>query len=327
MAMTPQYQITVNNADITKQINTRLLSVNVTDEIGIVSDTLSICLDNRNGVLEIPPCGATITLSMGYEELYPMGTFIVDEIEISSPPSAMTITARASDPTTGSISSFNACTSRSWEQQTISAIVQEIASIYGMESETAPQYGNILINTIEQTDESDCAFLQRLATEYGGAIKIAGSKILLIEPFSGKFPNGTSMPVIKIKESEIISFKMRISQRNAYGSVSAKYYDFDAATEQEITVGDKSPVYTIRDIYSSAQQAQLSAQTKLNEIITGSYSLSLEIIGNALLGAESVVDISTRYDEIRGRWVIKSARHCLSNSGYKTSLELNKTKG
>lgn len=87
-------------------ISSRLVSLNLTDETGFISDTLNICLDNRDNKIEIPPTGANISFYLGYKktsvsieesELYLMGSYMVDEIEVSSPPCVMNIVARGSD--------------------------------------------------------------------------------------------------------------------------------------------------------------------------------------------------------------------------------------
>ena len=54
----------------------------------MLSDRAEILLDDSDDKLAIPPRGVEIAISLGYEEqgLYPMGTYIADEIEISGMP-------------------------------------------------------------------------------------------------------------------------------------------------------------------------------------------------------------------------------------------------
>ncbi len=56
--MNPAFKITADKKDVTALIAQRLVSINVTDETGLVSDTCEILLDNRDEKLEIPPRGA-----------------------------------------------------------------------------------------------------------------------------------------------------------------------------------------------------------------------------------------------------------------------------
>lgn len=55
--MQPNFRIIANKSDITKTVNGRLLSLEITDEIGIVSDSLTMQLDDRDGAIAVPPRG------------------------------------------------------------------------------------------------------------------------------------------------------------------------------------------------------------------------------------------------------------------------------
>jgi len=317
--MTPNYKILANAADITDLLNGRLLSLSISDEIGLVSDTLTIELDDRDNALAIPPRGAELEAFLGYGDLYPMGWFIVDEIELSSPPAKMTITARASDSALGDMAAFRSPCSYSWENYTLLGIVQTIAKRYGLQESVAEAFRKILVSHYDQTDESDCAFIQRVAQDYGASVKIAGGRLLFIEPLSGKFPDGTPMPAIPIMD--IASYQMRLTERGKYGKVIAKYYDFDTAEEKQLSAGSESPAFTLRDTFISATQARIRARAKLAEIAAGTKTLSLECVGNPLVGAESVIEVAGIRADVCGRWIVKSARHTLGASGYKTQIE------
>jgi phage protein D len=319
--MTPKFKILADKADITSLLDGRLLSLTITDEIGLVSDTLTLELDDRDAVLEIPPRGAELEAFLGYDELYPMGKFVVDEAELKSPPATMTITARASNSAFRDIGAFKSPKSYSWQEYTLLGIIQTIAKRYGLTESVSEDFKKILVKHIDQTDESDCAFIQRLAGDYGASVKIAGGRLLFIEPLSGKFPDGTPLPAISIKESEVCGYQMRLAERGKYEKVIAKYYDFDAAEEKQVSVGAGSPAFTLRDTFISAAQARLRATAKLAEIQQGTKTLSLDLIGNPLVCAESVIDLPNLRPEVAGRWIVKSARHSLTASGYKTNIE------
>ncbi|MDD3669547.1 MAG: contractile injection system protein, VgrG/Pvc8 family [Alphaproteobacteria bacterium] len=319
--MTPNFKILADKTDITDLLNGRLLSLAITDEIGLASDSLTLELDDRDSVLEIPPRGAEMEAFLGYGERYSMGKFIVDEAEIKSPPATLTITARASNSGFRDMGAFKSPRSYSWQEYTLLGIVQTIAKRYGLAESVADEYRKILVKHLDQTDESDCAFIQRLAADYGASVKIAGGRLLFIEPLSGKFPDGTPMPAIPIKTEEICGYQMRLAERGKYEKVVAKYYDFDLAEEQKVSAGSGSPAFTLRDTFTSRSQAMARAKQKLAEIASGTRTLSLDLIGNPLLSAESVVELPNLRPEIAGRWVVKSARHTLSASGYKTTIE------
>ena len=325
--MRPKFKIIADKADITDLLNGRLLSLTITDEIGFVSDALTIELDDRDEALEVPPRGAEMEAFLGYEELFSMGKFVVDEVEIKSPPATITITARASNSAFRDMGAFKSPRSYSWEGYTLLGIVRTIARRYGLTESVSDDYRKILVSHLDQADESDCAFIQRLATDHGASVKVAGGRLLFIEPLSGKFPDGAPMPAIPIKPAEISGYQMRLAERGKYEKVVAKYYDFDWAEELQVSVGAGSPVFTIKDTFTSKARAMARARQKLDEISSGTRTLTLDLIGNPLLSAESVVELSSARPEVAGRWIAKSAKHTLNAAGYKTSLETTKPKG
>lgn len=322
--MTPNFKILADKTDITDLLNGRLLSLSITDEIGLVSDTMMIELDNRDNALAIPPRGAEMEVFLGYDQLHTMGKFITDEVEIKSPPETMSITARASDSAMRDIGAFLSPRSSSWETKTIADIVKTIAGRYGLRASVAVDLQSIVVSHLDQTEESDCAFIQRLASDNGASVKIAGGALLFIEPLSGKFPDGTPLPVIDIAGTDITSYRMRIAERGKYSKVIAKYYDFAAAEEKEVFVGASAPIFTIRETFANAAVAQARAKRKLAECDTGTINLTLDIVGNPFLSAESKINITNTRPEIAGEWIIKSARHNLSSGGYKTTLEVTR---
>lgn len=322
--MRPIFKLSANKKDISDLLEGHLLSMTVTDELGLVSDSITIELDDEGEVFEVPARGAEIEAFLGYEEdvLYTMGTFVVDEVELSSPPNKLTITGRASNSNFGGdLGAFKAPKSYSWEQYTLWGILQTIARRYKLTDSVDKRFKTILVDHIDQTDESDASFLLRLAKDYGASVKIAGGKLLFIEPSRGYLPDGTPLPLIRIDPKEISSYRMRITERGLYSKVIAKYYDFEEGEEKKVTVGTGEPTFSLRDTFTSRNQALLRAKGKLEDIKRGQFALSLELIGNPLISAETRIEISVVREEIFGEWVVKQVRHTLNSSGYTTSLE------
>ena len=54
--------------------------------------------------------------------------------------------------------------------------------------------------------------------------------------------------------------------------------------------------------------------------IRGIYELELTVAGNTAICAESIIKISNLTQAANGEWIIKSATHELSNSGYVTQI-------
>lgn len=322
--MKPIYKIIANSQDITDKLKNRLISLSVNDEVGLVSDSFSLELDDRDNIFEVPSSGAELEIFMGYKEtqLYSMGKFMVDEIELFGPPDKIVITGRSANSNIkDDVGAFKAPTNFSWDKLSLQDIVKTIASKYELEDLIDFRFSDIFIEHIDQTDESDSSFIQRIAQDYGGIVKVAGGKLLFLEPTKGTFPDGSSLPTININYNEISSYRMRISERGKYNRVIAKYYNTDMAEEEQVEVGEENPTFSIRETFTDLIKAQMNAESKLKDDKRGTYFLSLEMVGNPIISAESKIEINGAKKALQEAWIIQKANHNLDLSGFKTSVE------
>src|SRR5690554_3922674 len=115
--MKPDFRILADRQDITARIRDRLLSLRITDEAGIQSDTVEILLDDRDGRIEWPAHGVELEVFLGdgRSGLSRMGLYVVDEVEHSGPPSSLTIRGKAADMR----AAIKAPRTRSWHGSTV----------------------------------------------------------------------------------------------------------------------------------------------------------------------------------------------------------------
>ena len=74
------FKIEADDKDITDLLSARLISLNISDETGLVSDKAEILLDNRDNILDIPPRGTTLRIYLGYDKKSLSLTHIFHEI-------------------------------------------------------------------------------------------------------------------------------------------------------------------------------------------------------------------------------------------------------
>ncbi|SMG64540.1 Phage late control D, partial [methanotrophic bacterial endosymbiont of Bathymodiolus sp.] len=167
--MTPDFRIHADSQDITERIQDRLLSLRVTDEAGIKSDTVELNLDDRDGLVIWPVHGAELEISLGYREtgLVRLGLYIVDEVEHSGPPNTLTIRAKASDMR----QSLKAPQTRVWDNVTLADLVSSIASEHGLVPKISDSLASIGYTHLDQTEESDLHLLTRLGRENNAVTK------------------------------------------------------------------------------------------------------------------------------------------------------------
>jgi phage protein D len=343
------FEITADDIRITKLIGDRFSSLTYTDEEGFTSDTLEISLDNRDLKIKPPEKGVELRLSLGYQEtgVRPMGLFIVDEYERSGVPHTITVTAKSayggdgktkSATVSGITTKLKEQKSRSWDGQTLETIVKQIAADCGLEPRIDPKLASEVIAHIDQTDESNAHFLQRLARERDAIFKPAGGFLLFVPRSQAKTASGQVMPVVyltleapmptaekpnwaKLSGNED-SYRITVAEREDYRSVAAYYHDVSAAERKEVKVGDGEPVRKLRGNFSTPAEAAQAAAAELRRIGRGKSAPTFNCEGNPLLSAEGrLIADDTMGSDLEGEWVITRAVHTLDERGYMTSVE------
>ena len=222
--MKPAFKIYANSTDITENVRDRLMEMVVTDESGIKSDELRLTLDDRrqtNGaVAALPQIGTSLRVFLGYTEtgLVEMGTFKVDGFTLRHPPATLTVNAKAAEM----FAPFRSKKTRSWHDTTVGGIVSQIASEYGYSPKCDTELASIAIAHIDQTSESDMAFLTRLAEANGGISKPMGDMLVMAREGAAKSVTGKSMPVVSLSAEEITSWEYEYSARQPGGKAKGE---------------------------------------------------------------------------------------------------------
>ena len=321
--MKPIFKVTADDKDITDILSPRLVSLNITDETGLVSDKAEILLDNRDNILEIPPRGTNLEISLGYEnqDLVLMGSYIVDNIDLSSPPSRMRIIAKASNTKIKDLTNkIRSPKSRSWHEYSLVGIVSKIAKEHKFISLIDEYFEQIYIAHIDQTNESDLSFLTNFARDYDAFIKFVAGKLIFAKKNKGATITGKELPKLELSENQITSWRLNILDRGKFGKVIAKYHDFATAEEKKVTSGTGELDYEMRYTFTDQNRALEAAKAKLAEFERGIAKLEISLPGNPILSAESKIiipDIKYLKDK---EWIIAAIAHDISDQGYQSTI-------
>lgn len=232
----PVFEITVDGISLTSIIRQRLIQLTHTDNRGFEADTVEIEVDDTDGKLDIPARGAIIALAFGWAAsgLVPKGTYTVDEISHRGAPDILTIRARSADLRTG----LSTQRDRSWHNITLGAIIQTIAIENDLKSTVHPGFFGIVIDHIDQTNESAANFLTRLARLHDAIATVKDGRLLFIPAGGGVTASGKPIPTVIIRRSSGDSHEFTIADRATYQGVRAHYHDLNLAVKGEATWGD-----------------------------------------------------------------------------------------
>lgn len=342
--MKPAFRITSSGNDITAQVADRLVALRVQDEAGQKSDTLEITLDDRGQALPLPEEKTQLKVWMGYSHdgnsPQEMGTYVIDEVEITYPPATVKIRAKAMEIS----GKFKEPKTRSWHKQTIGQIVGQIAGEHGLTPQVHPTYQNRLIDHIDQTEESDAHFLTRLAKLHGATSKPAEGMLVFIPQGAGISATGQQLAPALLDSKECSSYRATVKDRGAYSKVVAKYTDKETGTEKTVeapvpaagggfnflaelfglsgTTSDNSSgtVYKDRRLFATRDEALEAAKAKGVQLASGVVTIDLTCAGRPDIFAERPITLSGFRDPLNSTWMIQSVAHEYSGKGYSTKI-------
>ena len=261
----------------------------------------------------------------GKDAVLDCGQFELDSIDAQGPPATVTIKA-----TSLSFSNTVRQTlkSKSWENITLSEIAGQIARQNGMgvlfESEFNPRYSRV-----EQYQTSDIAFLQKLCHNAGCSLKATNNILVVFDQaaYEGK------KAVRKIKfgeEGGYTKYKLSTGTNNCYTSCRVYYTTTSGAVisateyaENYNENSDNQQCLQVCQRVSSKAEAQELAHKLLrlhNKFeITGTFTFP----GNPRLAAGNTVELCD-FGFGDGKYIVKTAKHSISSSGYTTQVILRK---
>lgn len=312
----PGFRIEANGGDITALIADRLVSLRLNEQAEQQSDSLEITLDDRDRRVPVPANGTWFRVWLGYDRPTYMGAFAVDEVELSMGPRSMVIKAAASNtaPTLQ-----KAQRTKSWHNTTLGAVVQEIAERHNIVPVIKGSLASQQITHEDQTNESDQAFLTRLAEKFKATIKPADGKLVVV-PRAGQDNAGN----VTIRLEEVTNWRATLKNRGAYGAVKARYLDRTTNKEKTVTAGEAGgalPVFEEKQLYKTQAEAQKATDSRLQSLRAGEVRVSITLPGRPDVSAEGLVTLQGFRPEVDGAWNVKQVTHDLGPGGYVTTVE------
>ncbi|ACO79375.1 Phage late control D protein [Azotobacter vinelandii CA] len=218
--MQADFELFADGQDITALLRDRLLELRIVDKAGLESDELEISLDDRDGRMAFPPKGARLRVSLGWKgrSLSPMGTYTVDEIELSGPPATMTIRAKPADMRQEARSTRSVA----YEDTSLAAIVEKVAGRNGW---TPACRVEASVPRADQQRESDLHFITRLARHHGASATVKGGTLLVVPRDGGKTASGKSLPVVTLTAQDLSRYSLTFPDRASFAKVKTKTHD------------------------------------------------------------------------------------------------------
>ena len=323
---TPDFRVTLDERDLTAILRPRLISLNLTECRSDEADQLDIVLDDTDGKLAIPPKGAKIHLHIGWRGigndlgLVDKGSFTVDEVEHSGAPDIITLRAR----TANLIDTFRQLEEHSFHDTTLGAIIEVIAFRQELKAGIADALRNVAVKHIDQTRESDAAFLRRLGKKYDAITTVKNDTLLFVPINQHSNVTGTALPVVQIIRSLGDNHRYHSAERDSYSGVRAFWYDQRYARRRSVIVGIAGNSKSLKTTFAHEADARTTAIAEWQRIQRGVSTFALQVaLGDPRLIPQSPIITRGFKSQIDATdWLIVKINSSISSSGYSQQIEL-----
>ena len=321
---TPDFSVTLDGQDLTSTIKPRLVSLTLTETRGDEADQLDIVLDDSDGQLAIPGKGVMIQLLMGWRDtgLVDKGTFKVDEVSHGGTPDLLTLRGRSA-PMMDALRTRN---ERSWHQMTIRDIVGTIAAEHRLTPRVG-SFGDTMIDHIDQTNESDISFLNRLGKRFDAVATVKKNALLFLPISADTNSKGQPLPTVTLRRGDGDAHQYTVTGRETYSGVRAYWHNKDAAQRESVLVGKSDNAKQLRESHASQADALDAANAEWLRIQRGAATLEYTL---AMARPDITPQMRVRIPDMKQpigstQWLVAKCTHSMSSS-FTTRLEME-TKG
>ena len=306
-------QLKINGEDKTALIIDRLISLTVTDQAGLDSDTLSLTLDDRAPHIKLPPVKATLQLWLN--QTY-MGAWQVSELETDDRAGTLTIEATGAKMT-GPIQTPR---DASYDQATLGQLAAAIAERHGLPLAISAELKAETLGHIDQRAESDLALLTRLTRPIDAIAKLADQKLIIAHKDRATSVSGKPLPAITLDATaQGIYIRGAIKGRAKINQTKAYWQTADMPQKQAVTQGTAGQTYTLKGTYSARGTAKAAASAKLKALQRAEIDIHCDLPGNPGCKAERPLTLANHRHA--GDYIIQTATHQIRpNQPYTTSL-------
>lgn len=319
----PQWVLTYKGVNITANISSMVTSITYTDRLDGASGSLEIELEDHAKRWQgpwNPTEGDLVNLMIGYarEPLLPCGDFQIDELSLSGPPDLFHMRCLAAYITPA----MRTPNSTGYENQTLTQIASTIAAKYGLTLISAAGTSNPAFARVTQRQETDLAFLRRLARAHNYEFTIRGAQLV----FYSRASLEDSVPAATIARNDLMRFEFRTKTHRVYRAAQVSYQlpETKQLVTQTVTATPQTPTGDTLKLAvrcENGQQASVKAMSALHAVNMVRTTVNLTAVGAAVYAAGNAVTIAG-FGFHDGKYLIEGARHRLDRAtAYTTEIE------
>lgn len=246
------------------------------------------------------------------------GTFFVDDVTFKGPPDSISIKALSVPLAKGGKSTKR---TRAWENSNLNSIAGDVAISSGLKLiYDAPNY---FYDRVDQSKETDLAFIKRLAKKEGLSVKVADEKLILYHQLT--YEKKRAVRTLTRGEDDILSWDFaRTSADKQYKKVQISYFDSKKKKAlkyvYEVPDVESGPTLKInkraKDLAEAKRWAKAEARNKNKKMKSGKITISgaIELVQGLTINLK-------KFGAFDGKYFIESCSHNPTGK-YEVSLDI-----
>lgn len=318
-----------SGGNLVSRLGDRLQSVTIIDQAGGESDTLTFVVSVSHPFPAGPPVGTRYRAMVGWAETgaRDAGIFTVQSPSIGGDPEsgyAMTVTCRAAD----FLDTMKKVDSEHFDEETVGGIFRKLAGEAGVSAVVDPELAAIKLPYRLRWRQPSIDFLDDLAGEVGGTMKMAAGRLLMMKRGAKRSAGGTPFPPIVVPFADCHGFDLSIEARGEFKELVGDWFDPAEGilkSEMGTGVGEASRFLPVH-IFPTQEEAKRAAEAIGREHARKSATGSFTIAGNADATAEAPVRPKGFGAEIDALDIVcASATHEITfgdNGGWLTTVDV-----
>ena len=327
--------IAIKGADVSMDLCPHLTSLTWTDKADDELDDLQLVLEDRDRLWQgdwLPSPGdvihpAIVThdwRAIGEKEELDCGEFEIDELELEAGTGGDVVTIKAIPAAVRSSLMMQRKT-RAWSDFPLANVVADVVGPSGLD--TLYKAPEIVFKRVEQRQESDLAFLQRITKDQGLRLAIKGRLCVV---YAGQTADALApLPFRRIDVPDLTSVRLRRSLAGVYTQCIVGYTSaMDPETMEKSFLPEQPPttgkVLTINKRVEHQAQAERLAKAELRAKNCKELTGALDGMGDIRLRAGTVLQLEG-WGGFDSKYVVQQATHTVNkDGGYRTSADLVK---
>lgn len=281
-----------SGGDLVPRLSDRLIAIKIVDQAGAESDTLTFVVRIDHPFPAGPAKGTRYLVNIGWtqEGARPAGVYTVQNVTIGGDPEAgyqMTVDCRSSD----FIDAMKKVDSGHFDDETVGDIFNKVAGEAGMSAVVDPELASIRVPYRLRWNQPSIDFLDDLARETGGTLKLAGGRLLMMKRGAGRSAGGTAFPPVVVRFADCYGFDISIESRGEYQEIGGDWFDpAEGALKLVESSGiGKAGRYLPVHPFASDDEARRGAAAYGKEEARKRVSGSFDLAGSLLATAEAPV--------------------------------------